>query len=75
VCIGSGNTANEIGPVLIQADHFAKSPESEQRHTTAYAALAIDGVSLGQLVLSRYWLVSIGRAGLGAIVNTCGLGM
>ena len=34
VCVGSGNVANEIGLIVVQADYFAASPEGEQRRAS-----------------------------------------
>ena len=72
VCIGSGNAANEAGPVFVQADYLAESSESEQRRAAVRAALAVGGVSLGQLGLSGCWLASVGGAGFAPFVSEFG---
>ena len=60
MCVGSGNAANEIGLVVVQADYFAESSESEQRRAPVPAALTVGGVPLGQLGSSRCWLTPAG---------------
>ncbi len=72
MCVGSGNAANEVRLVLIQADYFADSSEGEQRHTSANAAHAIDGVPRGQLGSSRRGLASIGGAGFASLMSEFG---
>jgi hypothetical protein len=49
VCIRSGNAADEIGLVVVQADYFAESSEREQGRASVHAVLTIGNVALGQL--------------------------
>lgn len=47
VCVGSGDTANEIGLIIVQADHLADPAEREQRRPPVHAAFAVGGVPPG----------------------------
>lgn len=70
--VGSGDAADEIGLIFVQADYLANPPEGEQRCPSVLAAFAVGGVPLDQLGPSGWRLQLVGCAGLAPLVREFG---